>query len=95
MDYVYIRSEPGLYTVGFYDPAGKWQAESDHSSAVSAAARVAFLNGGGHGCKTCGELPDATSTLRRIVGCDLSTVPAESNQRLLNAIADAHDLLAS
>lgn len=31
--YVYIQSEPGLWTVGFYDPSGKWNPESDHSSA--------------------------------------------------------------
>jgi hypothetical protein len=44
--YVYIRSEPGLWTVGFYDPAGDWQPESDHGSTDAAAQRVAFLNGG-------------------------------------------------
>jgi hypothetical protein len=44
--YVYIRSEPGLWTVGFYDPAGGWQSESDHGSTDAAALRVAFLNGG-------------------------------------------------
>jgi hypothetical protein len=43
--WVYIKSEPGLWTVGFYDPAGKWQAESDHNDAEQAAARVAYLNG--------------------------------------------------
>lgn len=43
--YVYIKSEPGLWTVGFYDPAGKWQPESDHESADEAAKRVAWLNG--------------------------------------------------
>jgi len=32
MSYVYIRSEPGLWTVGFYDPSGKWQPESDHDN---------------------------------------------------------------
>lgn len=46
MNYVYIRSEPGLYTVGFYDPTGKWRAESDHETAEAAAARVHYLNGG-------------------------------------------------
>lgn len=30
--YVYIRSEPGLYTVGFYAPDGTWHAESDWDS---------------------------------------------------------------
>lgn len=44
--YVYIRSEPGLWTVGFYKPDGSWVAESDHSSPQEAAARVAWLNGG-------------------------------------------------
>jgi len=43
--YVYIKSEPGLWTVGFYDPKGEWQPESDHSSKEKAAARVAYLNG--------------------------------------------------
>ncbi len=39
MAYVYIRSEPGLWTVGFYQPDGKWQPESDHDSADEAARR--------------------------------------------------------
>ena len=43
--YVYKLSEPGLWTVGFYEPDGKWIAESDHDSPELAAARVARLNG--------------------------------------------------
>jgi hypothetical protein len=57
--YVYIQSEkssyyksagkekyfPGLWTVGFYDPDGKFHPESDHDSADEAAERVSFLNG--------------------------------------------------
>jgi hypothetical protein len=43
--YVYIQSEPGLYTVGHYDPSGKWIAESDHDTSAGAAARCAELNG--------------------------------------------------
>ena len=46
MMYVYIKSEPGLWTVGFYDPAGNWQPESDHATADKAAERVHWLNGG-------------------------------------------------
>lgn len=49
MSYVYKQSEKhefgGLWTVGFYDPAGKWNAESDHDSTEKAAQRVAYLNG--------------------------------------------------
>lgn len=54
MNYVYIRSEHAgvrgaehdLYTVGFYDPQGNWQSESDYSTTAEAAARVHYLNGG-------------------------------------------------
>lgn len=35
-----------LFTVGFYDPGGEWQAESDHSTREAAAERVHYLNGG-------------------------------------------------
>ncbi|QXJ22519.1 hypothetical protein AGRA3207_003534 [Actinomadura graeca] len=43
--YVYICSEPGLWTVGFYTPDGTWHPESDHAARQDAAARVAWLNG--------------------------------------------------
>ncbi len=43
--YVYIQTEPGLFTVGFYDPSGRWYPDSDHADRESAAARVAYLNG--------------------------------------------------
>ena len=45
MAYTYIRSEPGLYTVGFYNPSGKWEPESDHNDKEEAAKRAAWLNG--------------------------------------------------
>jgi len=44
--YVYIRSEPGLYTVGFYDPQGAWHSDSDHDNEKDAGERVHYLNGG-------------------------------------------------
>ena len=44
--YVYIRSEQNLYTVGFYDPKGKWEPESDFNTTKEAAERVHYLNGG-------------------------------------------------
>ena len=43
--YVYIKSEPGLWTVGFYHPDGRWEPESDHAHREEAAKRVAWLNG--------------------------------------------------
>ena len=43
--YVYIMSEPGLFTVGFYDPDGKWHSDSDHDTREAARKRVAYLNG--------------------------------------------------
>ena len=45
MSYVYIRSEPFLWTAGHYTPGGKWEPESDHGSKDEAAAHVAWLNG--------------------------------------------------
>lgn len=45
--WVYIRSEPGLWTVGFYAPDGTWNTDSDHNNRDDAAARVHYLNGGG------------------------------------------------
>lgn len=44
--YVYRKSEPSLWTVGFYSPDGQWNAESDHPSPDEAAKRVHYLNGG-------------------------------------------------
>lgn len=43
--YVYIESEYNLWTVGFYDPKGKWHPDSDHDNREEAAKRVHFLNG--------------------------------------------------
>lgn len=48
--WIYILSEHGpdynLYTVGFYDPNGKFQGDSDHNDREEAAKRVHYLNGG-------------------------------------------------
>jgi hypothetical protein len=44
--WVYKSFEPGLWTVGFYSPDGKFEPESDHRSPAEAAARVHYLNGG-------------------------------------------------
>lgn len=44
--YFYINSEPGLYTVGCEDQAGKWYSDSDHTTPEAAGERVHYLNGG-------------------------------------------------
>ena len=31
-EYVYKRTEPQVWTVGFYAPSGKWESESDHGA---------------------------------------------------------------
>lgn len=46
--YVYRRTEFApycLYTVGYYDPNGKWIPESDHETSKAAAERTSWLNG--------------------------------------------------
>lgn len=44
--WVYIMSEPRLWTVGFYDPSGTFHPDSDHNDRDEAAKRVHYLNGG-------------------------------------------------
>ena len=45
VNWVYTKSEPDLWTVGFFRPDGTWEPESDHINSEAAAARVAWLNG--------------------------------------------------
>ena len=45
--WVYRRTEPNVWTVGFFGPDTSWNAESDHATRDDAAARVHYLNGGG------------------------------------------------
>jgi hypothetical protein len=44
--YVYIITEPGVYTVGFHTPNGEWHTDGDFASREDAAKRVRYLNGG-------------------------------------------------
>ena len=46
MMYVFIQSEPGLWTVGFYDPSGKWHPAKDFDSREEAAKYTHYMNGG-------------------------------------------------
>lgn len=49
MSFVYVQSEPGLWTVGHYDGSSppRWHPDSDHESKQAAATRAAYLNGAG------------------------------------------------
>lgn len=44
--YVFIKTEPGLFTVGHYDPENIFVPNSDHSDQKEAEAKVHYLNGG-------------------------------------------------
>ncbi len=44
--YIYLQTEPGLWTVGHYNPSGDFVPESDWGSKSDAANRVHYLNGG-------------------------------------------------
>ncbi len=44
--YVYRETEPTCWTVGFYDPEGKWIPDEDFMNPEEAAEKTAYLNGG-------------------------------------------------
>ena len=43
--WVYRELEGPVFTVGFYDPNGRWVPESDYADREKAAERVNYLNG--------------------------------------------------
>ena len=45
MQYVYIKIESGIWTVGFYDHNGDFRPESGYCLKKEAAERVHWLNG--------------------------------------------------
>lgn len=45
MSWVFKRTEPGLWTSGYYDPDGRFEPQADHESPGEAADHVAYLNG--------------------------------------------------
>ena len=82
--WVYIRSEPGLWTVGFYDPSGKWQSDSDHDSSEAAAERVGYLSG----CNSHDALVACLSAA-------LAVLKASGDPDARQLIADSNAALAS
>jgi len=65
--YVYKRAQgENLYTVGFYDPSGRWIPDSDWSNREEAAERVHYLNGGGIGSNAEEILKDISFAIQAI-----------------------------
>lgn len=83
MSYVFIQSEPTLWTVGHYDPSGRWHAVSDHDSPGEAGERVRVLNGG-NPVASAADLSDAQSWRRlcEVAGFLFSASPEEVIQGL-------------
>lgn len=54
--WVYLNSESGLWTTGFYSPDEQWHPDRDFDDKEEAAKRVAWLNGSPELPK---ELPDS------------------------------------
>ena len=46
--WLYQRAGRRCWAVGYFDPAGQWQSESDHPNPEDAASRVHWLNGSHH-----------------------------------------------
>lgn len=84
--YVYILSEKAskdnnyhnLYTVGHYLPDGKFESDTDHTDKEVAAARVAYLNGGGP-LKKENSLVDLIVILKFKIDTESSGHPARWN----------------
>jgi hypothetical protein len=62
--YVYLETEPGVFTVGFYGP-GAFVGESDHVSADEAIARMRYLNGAPADSKPARAKPPATPAVKK------------------------------
>lgn len=46
MCWVYLQSEPGLWTVGYYSPTGAFYSDADFDTRDDARRRCHYLNGG-------------------------------------------------
>jgi hypothetical protein len=88
VSYVYIITEPGLWTVGHYSPDGRWHPDSDFGNRDEARERVHWLNGGNPptqdvfddtvDCPLCADRfgiilgTDVTDTVVKCPGCGTS-----------------------
>jgi hypothetical protein len=44
--FIYQKTEPGTWTVGYFTESGEWKAECSCNTAAEAAQRAHWLNGG-------------------------------------------------
>ena len=85
--YVYLQSEPTLWTVGYYDPSGKWQPQSDHGTEREARAEVAYLNGDGQQLAAeVTRLKAEVERLRTLIGAKLSLFDSEIDDLLAQQV---------
>jgi hypothetical protein len=89
MSYAYIRSEPGLWTVGHYDGGGRWEPESDHAKEELAAARVHYLNGGNPAHDQLVETMQQVRAFIVMANGDKAPLPREALRRIDAALAAA------
>jgi len=82
--YVYRRTEPQLFTVGFYDPEGKWHTDSDHDDREQARLTVNYLNGG----TGIHDIPRKIASLHRRLEQIEAHFPDEVQQALDQAVED-------
>lgn len=73
--WVYVCSEPGLWTVGHCTPDGAWHPDSDHGDRDEAAARVAWLNGSGADGALVVALRDAVAYVELYTGNGVQVQP--------------------
>lgn len=79
--YVYLKTNYGVWTVGFYDPKGKWHPESEEYSPQQAAKRVAWLNG-----KQISTFDSDRLTLKELLHCLQTDLWDPNNKRTLARI---------
>ncbi|NUT31503.1 MAG: hypothetical protein HOV79_00360 [Hamadaea sp.] len=63
-NFVFQRTEPQLWTVGYFDPDGRFHPESDHSSPQDAANRIHWLHGG---CDHDAEIKELSEQVEQLV----------------------------
>ncbi len=86
--YAYLQSEPTLWTVGYYDPSGKWQPQSDHGTEREARAKVAYLNGDSSQdlAAEVARLKAEVERLRTLIGAKLSLFDSEIDDLLAQQV---------